>query len=240
MLILGIETATERIGVAIAGSDGVLASFEVTRGRQHAEILMPAIEFVCRHAGIEVASLSACAVDVGPGLFTGMRVGLATAQAMAMALEIPVIGVSSLEVLAQAYRHCHAVVVSIIDARKGQVFYELFLANGLDVRSVDTPRVGTIDDVIARIDDRAQEVICIGDGAVRYRERLEGHRLIEIGEPQFAHPSVQLLAMMAVRRAVREEWTNARDVRAVYLRAPDAEINWSTRTNPSSPSSVNP
>ena len=83
MLILGIETATEQVGVALGGHEGVIATFEVVRGRRHAEILTPAIEFVCRQAGIELEEIGCVAVDVGPGLFTGMRVGLSAAKALA-------------------------------------------------------------------------------------------------------------------------------------------------------------
>lgn len=86
MLILAIETATESVGVALGGRDGVLASVTIARGRRHGETLAPAIQFACRHAGVELPDLDAVAVDIGPGLFTGMRVGIATAKALAMAL----------------------------------------------------------------------------------------------------------------------------------------------------------
>ena len=80
MLILGIETATEQVSVALGGHEGVIALFEVARGRRHAEILTPAVEFVCAQADIGLDELGLIAVDVGPGLFTGMRVGLSAAQ----------------------------------------------------------------------------------------------------------------------------------------------------------------
>ena len=89
MLILGIETATEQVSVAIGGHEGVLAMFEVCRGRRHAETLIPSIEFVCKQANVEMSEFGAIAVDVGPGLFTGMRVGLASAKAIAQALRVP-------------------------------------------------------------------------------------------------------------------------------------------------------
>jgi tRNA threonylcarbamoyladenosine biosynthesis protein TsaB len=104
MLILGIETATERVSVAIGGHEGVLAMFEVTRGRRHAETLTPAIDFVCRQADVTLDEISVVAVDVGPGLFTGMRVGLASAKAIAQALRVPMIGISSLDLLAYPCR----------------------------------------------------------------------------------------------------------------------------------------
>ena len=100
VLILGIETATEQVSVAIGGHEGVLGLFEVCRGRRHAETLIPAIEFVCAQADIELTEIGVVAVDVGPGLFTGMRVGLAAAKAIAQALRVPMIGISSLDLLA--------------------------------------------------------------------------------------------------------------------------------------------
>lgn len=94
MLILGIETATEQVGVALGGHEGVIASFEVVRGRRHAETLVPSIQFMLRQADVELDELGCIAVDVGPGLFTGMRVGLASAKALAQALRIPMIGIT--------------------------------------------------------------------------------------------------------------------------------------------------
>ena len=90
MLILALETATESVGVAIGTSDGPMATVEVARGRRHTETLVPAVDFVCRQADVALAEVTAVAVDVGPGLFTGMRVGIATAKAFAMALDVQI------------------------------------------------------------------------------------------------------------------------------------------------------
>src|SRR4051794_17603800 len=103
MITLGIETATHSVGVALAGDDGVVALVEITGGRRHAEVLTPAIQFACAHAQIAVADIGAIGVDIGPGLFTGMRVGIVTAKAMAQALQVPVVGVCSLDLLADAH-----------------------------------------------------------------------------------------------------------------------------------------
>lgn len=229
MLILAIETATEHVGVGIIGSSGVVAAFDATRGRYHAEIVVPAIEFVCRHGGVSVDELSGIAVDLGPGLFTGMRVGLSTAKAMSLALEVPLIGVSSLEVLAHGCRHSDRIIVSVIDARKGQVFFGFHRAVDGAIHTLSEARVGRIDDVVVAIEDRAQPVVCVGDGAVRYRSGLEGHQLIDVADPHLASPSVRSLAILGWRRALKEEWSNLDEVSAIYVRPPDAEINWSTR-----------
>ncbi len=227
MLILGIETATAQVSVAIGGHEGVIALFEVARGRRHAEILAPAVEFVCRQADIELDELGVIAVDTGPGLFTGMRVGLASAKALAQALRIPMIGISSLDLLAFPNRHTDRVVVPVIDARKGEVFWAMYRQVPGGLQQVAPPTVGPVDDLVADLLARSQEALCIGDGAHRYREEILDGYHCEIGED--AHPSAAPLVQLAHARALREEWVNPREITATYLRAPDAQINWSTR-----------
>lgn len=227
MLILGIETATEQVGVAIGGHEGVIATFEVARGRRHAEILTPAIEFVCRQADIEIEEIGCIAVDTGPGLFTGMRVGLASAKALALALRIPVIGISSLDLLAFPCRHTDRVVVPVIDARKAEVFWAMYRQVPGGVQQVSAPTVGPVADLVADLLARSQDVLCVGDGAERYRDEIiDGYRC-EISAP--VHPSAAALVQLAHAKALREEWVRPDELEPVYLRAPDAQINWATR-----------
>lgn len=227
MLILGIETATERVSVAIGGHEGVIGLFEITRGRRHAETLVPAIEFTCRQAGIDLSEISVVAVDVGPGLFTGMRVGLASGKAIAQALRIPMIGISSLDLLAFPCRHTDRVVVPIIDARKGEVFSAMYRQVPGGIQQIAEPRVGSVDDVIADLMARSQDVLCVGDGARRFAEEILDGYHCEIGGDAF--PSAGPLVQLAHARALREDWVQARDIEPIYLRAPDAVINWKTR-----------
>src|SRR5205814_10212462 len=99
VLTLGTETAPDQVGCAIGGHERVLASFHAARGRRHAEILTPSIEFTCRQARVDLREVGVIAVDPRPGLFTGLRVGVAPAQAMAPALPAPVLGVSTPDLL---------------------------------------------------------------------------------------------------------------------------------------------
>jgi tRNA threonylcarbamoyladenosine biosynthesis protein TsaB len=123
-LILAIESATDAAGVALADDDGLLASSTVGRGRRHAETIAPAITAVCATAGVGLGEVDAVAVDVGPGLFTGLRVGIATAKALATGRSLPVVAVSSLDVLAAAAAAAGVTsVLSVVDARRGEVFW---------------------------------------------------------------------------------------------------------------------
>lgn len=229
MLILGIETATQQVSVAIGGHEGVLGLFEVCRGRRHAETLTPAIEFVCRQADVEIAEFGAIAVDVGPGLFTGMRVGLAAGKAIAQALRVPMIGISSLDLLAFPLRHADRTVAAVIDARKGELFYAFYRPVPGGVQRVSEPACGSVDDLIADLIARGQNVVCVGDGALRYRDEIDGAVHCDFAEQFLSHPSAAPLVQLAHARALREEWVNPWEIQPLYLRAPDAQINWSTR-----------
>jgi len=227
MLILGIETATEQVGVAIGGHEGVIATFEVARRRRHAETLTPAIEFVCRQSDVDLSEISCIAVDVGPGLFTGMRVGLAAGKALAQALRVPMIGITSLDLLAFPCRHADRVVVPVVDARKNEVFWAVYRPVPGGVQQVSPPTVGPVDDLVGDLLARSQDVLCVGDGAENHRDEItEGYRC-EIAGP--IHPSVGTLVQLAHARALREEWMRPNEIEPVYLRAPDAQINWTVR-----------
>jgi tRNA threonylcarbamoyladenosine biosynthesis protein TsaB len=228
VLILGIESSTQQVGCAIGGHEGVLASFESARGRRHAETLVPAIEFVCRQASVTLAEIGVVAVDIGPGLFTGMRVGIATAKAIAHARRIPMIGISSLDLLAVPVRHTSRLIVTVIDARKGELFFAAYRQAPGGVQRVAEPRLGSPSDLAAELGAIQGDVLCVGDGAVRYREQLE-RRGVEFAEPWLAHPSSSALVQLAHARALREDWVNNWELEPLYLRKPDAEINWSTR-----------
>lgn len=227
MIVLGIETATTQVGVGLVGNDGPLAHFEVVRGRRHAEILAPAIEFVCRHAEVEMDELGCIAVDIGPGLFTGMRVGIASAKALAFGLRIPIIGLTSLDVLAFAARHSGRLVVPVVDARKAEVFYAMYRQVPGGVQQVLAPTVGSVDELVADLLARNEDALLLGDGAHRYREQIGDAIHCEIDGP--IHPPVSTLTQLAQSRALREEWLRPDEINALYLRAPDAQINWATR-----------
>lgn len=230
MLILGIETATQQVGCAIGGHEGVLAAFHAARGRRHAETLAPAIEFVCRHARIDLHEISAIAVDVGPGLFTGLRVGVATAKAMAQALRVPMIGVTSLDLLAFRVRYTNRLIAAVVDARRGELFYAFYRQVPGGAQRLTNYIVGTPDDLASELLARGEECLVVGDGALRYPDVFDDVARTEFGEAGSAHPSPAALVELAHPRALREEFVPHWELQPLYLRKADAEINWDART----------
>lgn len=229
MIILGIDTASMQVGCAIGGAEGVLGCFHAAHGRRHAEVLAPAIQFVSEKTGIALAQVSLVAVDTGPGLFTGLRVGVATAKAMAQALRVPMIGLSSLDLLAHPVRHSDRLIVSVMDARRGEVFTASYRRVPGGLQRVDEPRTCTPENLAGKLSAGDDDVLLVGDGAIRYADVLSQVRHAEIESSVLAYPSASSLVQLAHPRAVREEYVQVGELEVTYLRKPDAEINWKGR-----------
>ncbi len=231
MIVLGIETATQQAGCALGGVEGVLASFHVARGRRHAETLAPAIEFTCRQAGVALREVAVVAVDIGPGLFTGLRVGVATAKALAMGLRVPMIGLSSLDLLAFGVRQTSRLIVAVIDARRDEVFYAVYRSVPGGVQRLDPPRLSSAEELASELMARNEGALLVGDGALRYATAFGDVRAADIAEVGSAHPSAAALVELAHPRALREEFIQHWELQPLYLRKSDAELNWERRAS---------
>src|SRR3954452_3304120 len=152
MLLLGIDTLTRRVGVVLANERGMLGRVELggtadTSPPRHAETLAPAIQWCCEQAGVEIASLSAVAVGIGPGMFTGLRVGVTTAKVLAQTLRIPVIPIPSLDLLAYPLRYARRLVVATIDARRNELYWAVYKHVPGGVQRLSEYELGTPDDL---------------------------------------------------------------------------------------------
>ena len=251
MLLLAIESATDVAAVALADDRGVVAHVALARGRRHAETLAPAVSFACRSAGIALGDLDAVGVDVGPGLFTGLRVGLATAKALAFALGVPLVEAGSLEVLALGAARCRApggtglpLLIPVVDARRGEVFSARFRAVGTGSAHQPARGTGSAVSAVSPVGEEGlwspealaadlagldEPCLCLGDGARRYRDLLESVPGVEVAGPGATHPDVAALAALTLSRAVAGLGRPPSAVGARYLRPADVRINWEQR-----------
>lgn len=175
MLTLAIDSATRTIGLALLNEEDVCAEIYLNLGRHHTEILLPALDqlfLLARHAPEEV-DLLAC--TVGPGSFTGLRIGVSTVKGLALAMARPIVGISTLEALAVNAIPCRGLICPMLDARKNQVYTCLYRMG-----SDGLPEAATTEkliDVARFLHDLDQgEIVFLGDGAVRY-EKLIGETL---------------------------------------------------------------
>ena len=201
MKILALDTALAACSVAIWCDGTTEASAHRLMDRGQAEQLMPMIADVMRQAGVSVHELDRIAVTVGPGSFTGVRVGLAAARGLALTRNTPVIGITTGEALASeavARLDDSASVASLIDSKRGDLYVEFFNAAG--EREKEAVSL-SVDDAVARLTTRAQDgaLALVGDGTRRVRRDLGSAAWRILTEVVYPEPSV--IAAVASRRA---------------------------------------
>lgn len=228
-MILGIETSVENVGVALGDHSGIRATAAISSDRKHAESLTPMIQFVLQQSECTMADVSAIAVDIGPGLFTGMRVGIATAQALAWALDVPVIPVCSLDALACSSKWADVPIAASLDARRGEVYWALYRIRGQELQRVTEPQVTSPDDLAIHIADRAEEVMCVGTGFKRYAETFDNNPWVRVLSGDNVFPTASAVVALGATALLNGQVVDPDKVEPMYLRAPDAEINWKTR-----------
>ncbi len=230
--VMAIETATETVGVAVRTPAGVQAEFVLTGRRRHVETLTPALEHVLAQVGLAPPELGAIAVDIGPGLFTGLRVGVATAKALAQSLGIGVLGGTSLDILvagASAAGH-RGLVLACVDARRAEVFaavHRLDADGSVAATPIALALFAPADLVLALETLGGAPVLAAGDGALRYRRVLEVVRGVGTVAPVLSFPPpAALLDLALVRLAAGESPVEPGSLVPLYMREADATSNF--------------
>lgn len=204
MIVLAIDTCLFACSVAVVDGEQVLARRVEPMSRGHQERLAPLVQEAMAEAGLGFDKLERIGVTVGPGSFTGLRVGLAFAKGLASALSIPAVGIGALEALADTES---GNVVAVLDAKRGQVYLQAFS----DGAPVSAPDALPIETAAARVAEFAPDIL-IGTGAALLAGVRPGVRVIEadVTDP------VAVARLAALRSPVPP--------RPLYLRAPDAKL----------------
>jgi tRNA threonylcarbamoyladenosine biosynthesis protein TsaB len=228
---LGIETATETVGVAVRATTGVEAELTLTGRRRHVETLTPAVDHLLGQVGLSPRELEVVAVDVGPGLFTGLRVGVAAAKGLAQALGIGVVGVTSLDVLTAAAvaGARHGLLLAAVDARRGELFAVVREVgpDGTTVHDVAGPWLVTptaLADELGRLG--GQGVHAVGDGALRYRDVLGAVPGVVVAATPAFPPPATVLHLALGRLDAGEAPLEPGSVAPLYMREADARVNF--------------
>lgn len=226
MHLLAIDTATAQVGVAISDAGEVRGEVRLVGRRRHAEELAPAIRQLVEWTGVQLEHLAAIAVGIGPGLFTGLRVGVTTAKVMAQALRIPLIPVVSLDLVAYPMRHARRRIVAVLDARRREVFHATYQPVPGGVQRLTDYAVSSPADLVAEIEALGEEVLLAGDGIAAHPDAFAELDRAELAGPEFAAPSTAALITLAAGRYEREEFAQPWEVQPLYLRESDAELAW--------------
>jgi tRNA threonylcarbamoyladenosine biosynthesis protein TsaB len=227
MLVLGIETSTPQASVAIGSEQGLVASAMVSRGASFNEFLLPAMRFCLDSAGLGWPNLGGIAVSLGPGLYTGMRVGVATAKALAQALSVPIVGLASLDLLAYEVRYSPKTICAVLDARRKEVFNAFYRPSPGGVQRMTEYRVEPPERLAVGIDSRPEEVLIVGNGMLVHRHIFEDlGSVAELGTMSHAFPEARSLVELALPRMFREDFDSLDRLKPLYLRRSARRIQW--------------
>ena len=233
-LLLAIETSTSRSSVALVTTDGVLAAAELGRDRRHGEFVSLAIRELLHHAGRTVGDVTHVAAGIGPGLYTGLRVGLVTATTIASARGLPCVAVAGPDALAHRVRHTGRRIAVVLDARRKEVYLGVYDPGAAGPTRRGELAVGTPEEAAGVLTGEATPLLLVGDGAAAVGDHLPPGLDVEVGGPDAAQPTAADLGLVAVRAvgdgAVADRAVGGPELlRPLYLREADARIGWAER-----------
>jgi tRNA threonylcarbamoyladenosine biosynthesis protein TsaB len=222
MLTLAFDTSAKTASVAVLEDDIVVYDVMINAGKNHSEVLLPAIGQACAGSGVHIRQIDLFACTLGPGSFTGLRIGLSTLKGLMMATGKPGAGVSSLHALALNARHCTGTVAAMMDAGRGQLYLAYFRSDEDGFLHPLGPEAATAPQNIA--DCPYEEVVYVGDGAVKYAAVINssiGRNQLVFAENQFI--GAWAVGLLAVEKYRSRDLLDIQKATPVYLRPADAE-----------------
>jgi tRNA threonylcarbamoyladenosine biosynthesis protein TsaB len=229
---LAIDTATPAASVALSEDRRVVATAMRVDRRGHAAFIVSAVDFCFDQAGWVPTDIDAVVVDVGPGLYTGIRVGVATAQGLAGAIGVPVVPVCSLDAMAYRAATGHRHIWSLVDVRRGEIAAAAYRPLPGGVVKDEPPRVLTPDALRAMLESDPEDVLLVGDVPVLPEGLLRGLHRVKVGRPRY--PSADVLVDLVAGALDKDAIPHPDELRPMYLREPDVTLNWAA-IRPESP-----
>lgn len=225
MIVAGFDTATDMLTVAVADEKQTLAEESRLAPRAHMSLLLPMLREVLDRAGLTFADVDHLAVGIGPGSFTGMRIGVATAQGLALASKKSLVGISTLDVLAaQTVAAPDFLICPVIDAKRKEVYTGIFPTDAVPEKFA-APLVTTATAWAEQLRAFGRRILFVGDGLLEYKEVLSvalGDKAVFADEALW-YPGAGVLLELAKERIDRGECPPYHEVLPIYTRLSDAE-----------------
>ncbi len=231
MWILSIDTATKVTGLAVHFKGNLVAESFLHTGKTHSERLMPMVLQLLKQAGIGFGDLGAVTVAAGPGSFTGLRIGMATAKGIAQVRQIPLIGINTLDALAQNGLGFEGLVAPVLDARKDEIYTALYRKMEGELSLLGEYEAVKPAALAEKLGAMGEKVLFVGDAVPVYREMFEarlGERAVFLPDglslPRGAH-----VGALAAKRLARGERDDLYALKPCYIRPSEAEVTWAKK-----------
>jgi len=233
LTVLAIETSTRLGAVALLNNNELIAEARFRLQTGHSARLMSSIDMILGNSGHSLSDVSAIAVSIGPGSFTGLRVGLGTAKGLSFASGIPIWPVSTLEALAFPFAYSAMPVCPVVEARKNEVYAALYQPEDGEFRTIMEECAMPPDELAASL---AGPVLLLGDGAAKYRGIFEARigNNAHFAPNALSVPSAVWVGAIALRRYAESPASPAPDAATLapgYIKASEAEARWKSKAS---------
>ena len=224
MKILGIDTSTMAANVAVLEDDKLICEYTINTKKTHSQKLMPMIENMLKLSDLDIKEIDAIAICVGPGSFTGLRIGMATAKAMAHVNNIPLIGVNSLEILGANMDLCNRNICSILDAQRNQVYMNKYILKDDKITELEEISIKPIDELLEKISSSNEDWVLVGEAVYKYKEKIEEISNITIPLPANNITKASTLCFVARDKMLANDQVyNCYNINPMYIRKSQAE-----------------
>lgn len=224
MKILGIDTSTMAANVAVLEDDKLICEYTINTKKTHSQKLMPMIENMLKLSDLDIKEIDAIAICVGPGSFTGLRIGMATAKAMAHVNNIPLIGVNSLEILGANMDLCNRNICSILDAQRNQVYMNKYILKDDKITKLEEISIKPIDELLEEISSSNEDWVLVGEAVYKYKEKIEEISNITIPLPANNITKASTLCFVARDKMLANDQVyNCYNINPMYIRKSQAE-----------------
>jgi tRNA threonylcarbamoyladenosine biosynthesis protein TsaB len=228
MLTLAIDTSSRTAAVSILKNDNILYDCLINTDANHSEVLLPAIDQACRQTKVEIKEIDLFACTIGPGSFTGLRIGVSTLKGLILANNKPAAGVSTLAALAMNISITDNLICSVMDAGRGQVYAAFFrYDNDGKLNRVTSAKAVEPQDILSEIDEPSkQEITFVGDGAIKYADIIRGKmKKATIASAMDQHIRASSVGIIGLDKYNRDELLDPAVFVPEYLRSADAKLS---------------
>lgn len=225
MKILALDSSGLVASVAIVEDENLLAEYTVNYKKTHSQTLLPMLDEIVGMIDLDLETIDAIAVAAGPGSFTGLRIGSATAKGLGLALDKPIVSISTVEALAYNLYDTESVICPVMDARRNQTYTGIYGFENGDFQEISRPEAVGIEDIIVKLNGLGKKVIFLGDGVPVFSEIIkETLKVPYLFAP--AHLNKQragALGALGCRYFAKGRIESAREHQPDYLRLSQAE-----------------